>query len=130
MVKRPASVTVFGWLLIVGGVYVIITKFSSLPELKKVVNHSPLYIFYLIYSYVKITFALVSGIAILKRQNWGRFLYLIVWIIDAVIYFMNPRPMIPGEIGGIILTVITIFFLFRPKANDYFAGRDFTNVTV
>jgi hypothetical protein len=35
--------------------------------------------------------------------------------------------MTTGLIGGTVLFLITIFFLFHPEANDYFAGRDSKN---
>jgi hypothetical protein len=32
-----------------------------------------------------------------------------------------------GVIGGSILFLITIYFLFNPKANGYFSGKDSNN---
>ncbi len=127
MSKRPISVTVIAWLLIVMGGHILITDLSSLPEVKYTMNRSPIYIIQLILSYVKISFALISGIGILNKQNWARFLYLICWVIFFIIYIINLKPMTFGVIGGIVLFLVTVFFMFRPKANDYFAGRDSKN---
>ncbi len=127
MSKRPISVTVVAWLLIIVGGHLLITNLSSQSEVRETTNYSPIYLLQLIYSYVKISFALISGIGILNRQNWARFLYLIGWIIYFVIHIVKLKPMTTGVIGGTILFIITVFFLFRPKANDYFAVRDSKN---
>jgi hypothetical protein len=80
-------------------------------------------------NYIAILVFLISGICILKRQNWARFLYLIYGIIGLIkflIYFAS-KPLTPIIIPIIIIFWIVVFFLFRPKANDYFAGREHKN---
>ena len=90
-------------------------------------NRSPIYILRLIFSYVIISFALISGIGILTRQNWARFLYLICWIINFIIFMIYSKPITTVVIVGIILFLITIFFLFNPKANEYFDRKNSMN---
>jgi hypothetical protein len=118
---------VIAWLLIVIGGILLIKNVGNLPEVKGMMNRSPIYILRLIFSYVTISFALISGFGILTRQNWARFLYLICWIINSVIFMIYSKPITTGVIGGSILFLITIYFLFNPKANEYFAGKDSKN---
>jgi hypothetical protein len=118
---------VIAWLLMVIGGILLITNVGNLPEIKGTMNRSPIYILRLIISYVTISFALISGFGILTRQNWARFLYLICWIINSVIFMIYSKPVTTGLIGGSILFLITIYFLFNPKANEYFAGKDSKN---
>jgi hypothetical protein len=62
--------------------------------------------------------ALVGGVWMLRRQNWARWLAL-AWIAFHVVlsFFHSPRELILHA-----LFLITIaFFLFRPRANEYFA---------
>jgi hypothetical protein len=116
--KRPTSVTIIAWLLIVVGGVFLIDNWDVL-KVKETLLH-------FMWTFFRMLFPLISGIGMLKRQNWARFLYLIWWIFLFVIYIVR-NPMTTGLIGGTALFLITIFFLFRPKANDYFAGRDSIN---
>jgi len=113
--KRPTSVTIIAWLLIVVGGVFLIDNWNELKVKETLLQ------FMLAFFQMLIPF--ISGIGMLKRQNWARFLYLICWIFFFVIYIVR-NPMTTSLIGGTVLFLITIFFLFRPKANDYFAGRD------
>ena len=127
MRKRPISITVIAWLMIVIGGILLIKNVGILSEVKGMMNRSPIYILRLIFSYVTISFALISGIGILTRQNWARFLYLICWIINFVFSMIYSKLITAGTIGGIILFLITIYFLFNPKANEYFDRKDSMN---
>ena len=127
MRKRPISITVIAWLLIVIGGILLIKNVCILSEIKGMMNRSPIYILRLIFSYVIISFALISGIGILTRQNWARFLYLICWIINFIIFMIYSKPITTVVIVGIILFLITIYFLFNPKANEYFDRKDSMN---
>jgi hypothetical protein len=62
--------------------------------------------------------ALICGVWMLRRQNWARWL-AVVWIGFHVILsvFHSPRELI----GHAVLLVAIAFFLFRPRANEYFA---------
>jgi hypothetical protein len=121
--KRPTSVTVIAWLLIVSEGIFLITDHGRLLTVRDTISNSTIYIFQLILNYIRISFPLISGIGILKRQNWARFLYLTCWIIFFVIYIVR-KPMTSSLIGATVLFLIAIFFLFRPQANNYFAARD------
>jgi len=79
--------------------------------------------------YISILVSWISGIGILKRQNWARFLYLIYGIIGLIklISYFASKPLTMIIIPKIIIFLIVVFFLFRPKANDYFAGREHKN---
>ena len=127
MRKRPISITVIAWLMIVIGGILLIKYVGNLPGVKGMMNRSPIYILRLIFSYVIISFALISGIGILTRQNWARFLYLICWIINFIIFMIYSKPITTGVIVGIILFSITIYFLFNPKANEYFDRKNSMN---
>jgi hypothetical protein len=81
MMKRPTSVSVIAWILIVMSGISMITSTISLnnPMARELMAKSPLPIplqFAMLYAGLLIT--LVSGIAMLKGQNWARFLY-VVW---------------------------------------------------
>jgi len=66
---------------------------------------------------------LVSGVAILKGQNWGRWLYVVGTAVGFLIGIMT-SPLKEAMIPGLVVFVVASFFLFRPKANKYFSNTE------
>jgi hypothetical protein len=82
----------------------------------------PLSIQYIL-MFIGITVQLISGVGILKGMNWARFLYVIFSIVGFVIgIFISPFKIF--IVTSIVVFIIVVFYLFRPSANDYFAGRE------
>lgn len=73
--------------------------------------------------YAGLLITLACGIAMLKRQNWARLLY-VGWSITGFIIGIATSPMKAMMIPGIIIFFIFAFFLFRPKANEYFKATE------
>ena len=69
--------------------------------------------------YVGLVITLVCGIAMLKRQNWARLLY-VGWSVIVLTISIATSPMKLLLLPGIIGFMVIAFFLFRPKANEYF----------
>ena len=123
MKVRPTSVTVIAWLLIVLGAVKLpwTLTFRYDPTIKELMARNsslpiPVQYFDL---YVSLLMAIVSGIAMLKGQNWGRLLYVIGSLIGLLLLFAT-SPMRPILILAPVPTLIIVFFLFRPDANRYF----------
>jgi hypothetical protein len=135
MNKRPTSLTVIAWILIVAGLISLINIFvvwsQQTAQVKEMMKSAPMLfnLKFMLSNYITILVLWISGIGILKRQNWARFLYLVYGIIGLIkiIIFFASKPLTPIIIPMIILFLIVVFFLFRPKANDYFAGREHKN---
>ena len=126
MRKRPTSITVIAWILIVTSGLSVITCTIGLnnPKVKELRERSPLPIsVQYVRMYVSLLIALISGIAMLKGHNWARFLFIICGAIGHIINFMT-SPIKKILIPGFIVLLIVAFFLFRPKANEYFAGTE------
>ena len=124
MKKRPTSITVIAWILIVTGVISLITTTIGFfnPMVKELMSRSSIPIpAQYIMSFVGLLITLISGIAMLKGNNWARFLYVIYAIISFVIFFAT-SPMKAALIPGFIFFLVVAFLLFRPKANNYFTG--------
>jgi hypothetical protein len=62
---------------------------------------------------------LISGIAILKRKNWGRYSFLI-WGIFYFCVGIFTEPSTTDVIRQLAFYLSFCYFLFRPKANEYF----------
>ena len=73
----------------------------------------------LVISFTGIMVVIVSGIAILKGRNWGRYLY-VIWTALGMLIAILTSPIVkllPGLLVFIIFTAI----LFKPTANKYFS---------
>ena len=126
---RPTSITVIAWFLIVGGVI------SQIPCLIRLHIH--------VRPYATMIFNIVCAIAMLKGRNWGRFVYAIGGTITFVINLATfPAPINAIHISALVIFIIMMIFLFRPRANEYFtvdkatshifvrAPKDITQTTI
>ena len=106
------------------GVISLITATAALtnPMAKELMARSPvpLPVQYAML-YVGILVTIVSGVAMLKSLNWGRLLY-VIWGVTSFVITFATSPMKIAIIPGFLLYIVVVFFLFRPKANRYFAG--------
>jgi hypothetical protein len=135
MKTRPTSVTVICWIWVVVGTTAMIFVPLALMngpapralmdrEVRALVagNLLPVSVQWEI-GFTKILVILIAGIAMLRGQNWGRLLFTIVGAVNLVITLaMAPAAYTTAQIQGIIVYVVVVFFLFRPKANEYFSG--------
>lgn len=69
---------------------------------------------------------LVAAIAILKRRNWGRLLY-VGWNVLISIFGLATVPDKLALLPGLAAFAIVAFFLYRPKVNIYFRSLDAAN---
>jgi hypothetical protein len=123
MKNRPTSVTVIAWILIVlGGLSIVTTTvMTNNPTAVALMSKSPLPVSvqYAI-SYLGSLVMVVSGVAMLKGQNWARWLY-VGWSIIGFIIGIATSPAKMAMIPGFVVFLVIAFFLFRPRANEYFA---------
>lgn len=131
MKNRPTSITVIAWILIVsGGVSLIISTISLNNRMDQVLMaRSPLPIpVQHAMTCAGLVVFIVSGIGLLKAQNWSRFLYAI-WSTLRFLISLVTSPMSVALIPEIVLFAVIVFFLFRPKANQYLTGTEVTSDT-
>ena len=124
--KRPTSISVIAWILIVTSGIAMLASTVSLnnPMARELMAKSLLPIpLQFVMLYVGLLITIVSGIAMLKGQNWARFLYVGWGSIGFVIGILT-SPMKAAMIPGFVVFAVVTFFLFRPKANEYFSTRD------
>ena len=126
MKKRPVSVSIISWLLIVmGGISVISTTMMiHNPMMRDLLSKSaiPIPVQFAI-SYIGLLIMITSGIAMLKGCNWARILYT-VWGATGLAIGIVTSPMKMALIPGIVCFAIVVFFLFRPKATAYFSPAE------
>ncbi len=131
MKNRPTSVTVIAWALIVmGGISLIsTTAMINNPMAHDLMSKSPIPIpVQYAMSYIGSLIMIVSGIAMLGGRNWARFLY-VVWSAVGFAIGITTSPMKVALIPGFVVFVVIAFFLFRPKATQYFSPSESANDT-
>lgn len=126
---RPKSISVIGWINIalgISGIYNVtqMPRIFSDPRYLKIVEaaNSSLRLSMAVSSIFSLIF-LVSGIAILKGFNWGRFLYLIGVGIMVLLNLLN-QGISPLSLPGIAIYITFFIFLTRPAAIEFFKGQD------
>ncbi len=125
MKKRPLSVSIISWFLIVSAGISLFTFSASLnnPQAKELMskNLMPIPVQYGML-YLGLAISVLCGIMMLKGKNWARLLYIIWGAVGMVIGFIT-SPMKMMMIPGLVFLAIFAFFLFRPKANEYFQNQ-------
>jgi len=127
--KRPTSITVIATILIVMTGISLITCTLALnnPMAKELMAKSllPIPVQYMM-MYVGFFINVVTGIAMLRAQNWARFLY-VIWGVIGFVIGLATSPMKAAMIPSLVVFAVISFFLFRPKANEYFSPRETTD---
>ena len=94
------------------------------PAARELISRSPIPIpVQYAMTYIGLLITLVSGVAILKGQNWGRWLYVVGTAAGFLIGIIT-SPLKGVMIPGLVLFVVVTVFLFRPKANQYFSDQE------
>jgi hypothetical protein len=125
MEKRPISLTIIAWLLIVLSLLALIGVFTmqSNPAMTKMVEqmHVSL-LFEQAWIVIGVIIDLIVAYGIFKAQPWSRVLYVVWGIIGIVVgFYISPQK--AYLVLSLIILVIFSIFLFSAKANDWFAAR-------
>ena len=130
MRTRPTSITVIAWILILmGGISLVTTTLMinpvmNNPAIRELMSKSPVPVpVQYAMTYVALLVMLVSGVAMLKGQNWGRWLYVVGTALSFLIGIVT-SPLKGAMIPGFVVFVMVTFFLFCPKANTYFSDQE------
>lgn len=130
MRSRPISISIIGWFLLVSGVLTLPGAFSRSddPRVEELMARRPVPIAV----QQGMLFAgavanLVSGYFLLRGQNWARHLY-VAWTIVQFGYAWLAAPFRLVIVPGLLFFLLVVFFLFRPRANAFFAGSGLVDV--
>jgi hypothetical protein len=126
MTSRPTSITVIGWLLIVMGVLgalgMIMVFWNADPKLQELLATSPVPVpFQYAMSFAGLVITVACGYFMLQGQNWARLLY-VIWSASALLTSLLTSPIRFAIIPSLVFFLLITIFLFRPKANAFFAG--------
>ena len=122
MEKRPLSISIIGWWLVISGLFGIYTAatMGSNPIMVRMMQQMHVTLaFEEALAVVNVILSVGCGIAFLKGLNWSRFLYVVWGVVSLVISFVL-TPIKSFVILGVIFYAVVVFFLFRPAANRWF----------
>lgn len=126
MTTRPTSVTVIAWILIVTGAISLIstTIMFNNAMVRDLMSQSPIPIpIQYALTYTGLLISIICGTAFLKGCNWARLLYVIWCAVNFVISFTT-SPLKWAMVPGLVVYMIIVFLLFRPKVTDYFSPTE------
>ncbi|MBI9075819.1 MAG: hypothetical protein JEZ02_10440 [Desulfatibacillum sp.] len=128
MKKRPLSITIISWLLIIIGLNTVFLTLLVMPTSPAVKGYSlanlPPDLFYIL-AFCSAGICLFSGMFMLGGANWARYLFLVYgggglgWTFATT---AGKGILLPG----LVAFGITLFFLFKPGARAFFDPRAVT----
>jgi hypothetical protein len=125
MEKRPVSLTIIAWLLIVFAVLGLIgvATMKSNPQMLKMIDemHVSL-LFEQVWGVIGAVITLVCAYGIFKGQPWSRVLYVAWGIVSLVVGFYT-TPMKAVLVISLIILIVFAIFLFSARANEWFSAR-------
>src|SRR6059058_114037 len=127
MEKRPLSLTIIAWVLVVFalfGLYGIITMGSNPIVMKMLDQMHVSLLFEQIWGAAGCIVSLICAYGIFKGLPWSRVLYVVWGVIGLVVGFYT-SPMKAALLLSLLLLVVISFFLFRHTADDWFQARGF-----
>jgi hypothetical protein len=128
MTKRPTSISVISWILIVTGGISLITTTAMInnPVVQDLMakNPIPVPVQYAM-SYIGLLVTIGSAVAMLKGANWARYLY-VIWNLVGFVIGIATSPMKAAMIPSLVVFLVIAFFLFRPKATAFFVPHEET----
>jgi hypothetical protein len=127
MEKRPLSLTIIGWFLIIVsllGLYGVFTMGSNPVAMKMLEQMHISLLVEQVWGVFGVVVDLVCAYGILKGQPWSRVLYVIWGIIGLVVgFYISPIKAV--LVLSLVFLVVISIFLFSEKANDWFSARGF-----
>ena len=125
MQKRPLSMTIIGWFLIIFalfGLYGSFTLASNPMAAKMLADMHASLRFQQIWGVIGAIVTLICGYGVLKGQPWSRVLYVFWGIVGLVVGFIT-SPMKGLLILSLVFLVVIGGLLFSLTANEWFAAR-------
>ncbi|MRW89056.1 hypothetical protein GJ699_03570 [Duganella sp. FT80W] len=123
--KRPTSISVIAWFLIVTSVIALPFQHRSLsdPIAYELLSRSVLPVSVQIaLAYAGLAMSLACGIGMLKGFDWSRKVY-VGWSVFGLLIGLFTSPMKLVLIPGALILALFAYFLFRPQANAWFVPQ-------
>jgi hypothetical protein len=122
MIKRPTSVTVIAWIVIISALFAAfgVFRIDSNPVAAKLLAQSPLPAsVHMAFGIFGAVVCLIAGYGMLKGYPWSRWLY-VGWGLIGLLFSYFTVPIMSVLVMSLVFLGIIAFFLFRPVANAWF----------
>ena len=127
MEKRPLSLTIIAWVLIVLSLIELVGVFTmrSNAAMMKMMDQVPVSVLtYQAWAVLGVIIDLIVAYGIFKGAPWSRVLYVVWSVIGLIVgFFITPQK--AYLVLGLIILVVFSIFLFSEKANGWFSARGF-----
>ena len=127
MTKRPLSLTIIAWVLVVLSLLALVGAFTmgSNPAMMKAIEQMHMSLaLEQAWTVVGVIMNLIIAYGIFKGQPWSRVLYVVWGVIGLVVGFFI-SPMKAALVLSLIVLVVISYFLFSERANEWFSARGF-----
>lgn len=122
MNKRPLSVTIVAWFIIVTSLFSLLSVLAmgSNPQVAQMLAESPLPAsVHQVIGIVGALISLICGYGMLKGFDWARILYIGA-AAAGLLFNLVTVPMASILVLGVLMLAVIAFFLYRPAANAWF----------
>jgi len=135
--RRPTSLTVVAWLLILGGALALLSTVASYADLYARYSPSCYLSPHLLMPWAMIAFLVIvavvniaAGLAILMGREWSRTVYIGVSVLGLSVAYADLPPMVLNNFPGVpmvllpfvLIFALFVYLLYQPAAAEYF-GR-------
>ena len=117
MIKRPRSIAIIAWFLIVVSGLSVVTFLTRMGHAGN--PAASLVAWWFALGIMPLYF--ISAIFMLQGKDWARQLYLAVGG-TSLLFELVALPVTPKTIGALLFFLITALLLYRPHASVYFAS--------
>ncbi|MEO6361396.1 MAG: hypothetical protein ABIO43_12620 [Sphingomicrobium sp.] len=125
MEKRPLSLTIIGWFLMISAVLSLfgtLTMGSNPVAMKMLEQMQVSLAFQQAMAVIGAVVAAISAYGIFKGLPWSRVLYAGWSVIGLVVgFFISPAKLV--MLLSVVFAAVIIYFLFRPAADRWFAAK-------
>jgi hypothetical protein len=126
MAKRPVSLTILGWYLIVAALAGAASFWllRDNPRIAAAIAATPVSpAIQLTVAAIGVLVSAVSGYGVLRGYEWSRWLY-IGWMVLVTLYGILTAPALLLIGLNVVIVAIFAFFLFRRPAEDWFSAGE------
>lgn len=129
VVKRPVSVAIGCWFLIIGSLSALVSAYLGRndPAMLAAMGHSVISaeVQYAIFLFSQ-GITLVAALAMLQRQRGARTVYLVWGVID-IAFCLATLPLKMHVLPGALTFAVICALLYSPKSNAWFSPRNAAN---
>lgn len=125
MEKRPLSLTIIGWFLVLSGLfglYSVLTMGSNELAMRMLEQMHVSLRLQQAMGVIGCAIGLVCAYGIFKGLPWSRVLY-VGWSVVSLVISVFTSPFKSVIILGVLYLIVIGYFLFRPAADRWFAAK-------